>query len=1318
MVELKNTFLAGKMNKDVDSRMMPEGEYRDALNIKVSSSQGSDVGAVENMLSNEALTVLSLGSTVNTIGAFFDNSADMIYWFVTSNTGDYVIEYNTITDTPTIILTDTSAGVLNFSTNNLITGVGVVVDSDNDRRILVWTDDLNPIRSVNIATAKTYAANGFNSQQISLLKRPPLAPPTLTLATTVSEEENNLAERFLRFSHRYRYADGEVSALSPFTETAFLPGNFRYDYSISSNESMVNQFNQAQIGFNTGVAEVVAIDIVVKESNSNAVYLVESFDKDEESWADNTTQSFTFTNNKIYTALAADQLKRLYDAVPLNAKALEIIGNRIVLGNYTEGYNITTAGGAKIKIDFSLDISSTAVISGSPSQTMKSNRDYEIGIVYLDDDGRMSTVLTSPTNTDYIENIDCDKANKLRVTIVNEPPSWATRYRFFLKQTRTDYEVIVPSIFYQDGVYVWLKIEADERNKFDVGDFLYIKSDSSQILASPVQTRVLEIVDQPVNFLDESITATVEQLEGTYFKIKPNGFRLNETDFQTYSFTGYAFRSRATDNNFSIASGASGTYFEQPIYYGSVGLDDITITGTYTGTTDIRYQIDINAVGVPDSFRWSSDDGATWSADIAITGAAQSFDAGLSVTFGATTGHDLSDNWIVSAKAVDVTNEWNKSGSADGSPGSLKRRAIVAYVGKPLPDETIKAGANITIDYDDTISDSGVSDTISFNQTFVSTGNYANIEEWFFGDNILASLTYPTTIDKIVFRRGTQFNNSPPERVEIDGRYTGAIPDNPMIMCISSSANYSGSPSIRVNTAMTILELNNNVILETIPVNLDESLFYEIGRTYDITGGFHQGFDVSDQNQTGVQNAIILLPVFNAFSWGNGFESYRIKDRFNEKSMLIDTRPSLDIENYRQNKRIADLTYSKPFEQSTNFNGLNEFNLATANFLSMDDRYGSIQKLFSAETNLEVYQEDKVHNVLFNKDVLFDADGNGSIRETTNVLGNTPIPWTGEYGISTHPESFAFYGNMRYWSDARRGALLRRSQDGITEITSGLKDFLRDAFRANPSTRKFGAYDLHDKEYVFYDAGQFTVGYNESVKGFPSFYSFQPQWMGSLNNEFYSFQNGQLYRHYDENNAVRNNFYGINYDSTLKLIVNQGPSDIKVVKSVVLEGNKAWGLTIKSYLNDETVDVTQSTLTLSEFQNKEGKFYGYVRRNEIAGDLTAKNAYGIGVVDSISVLTVGTGTELPTSLAIGDEVYNGSGTLIGTITSVDRVSNNIVLSSVAGLATTEFIYGLKDARVEGSEIRGYNFEVDLVDDTNTRTELFAMGSNVFKSWPS
>ena len=59
MPEIKNTFLGGKMNKDLDERLIPKNEYRNALNVEVSTSQGDDVGSLQNTWGNTAHSNLS-----------------------------------------------------------------------------------------------------------------------------------------------------------------------------------------------------------------------------------------------------------------------------------------------------------------------------------------------------------------------------------------------------------------------------------------------------------------------------------------------------------------------------------------------------------------------------------------------------------------------------------------------------------------------------------------------------------------------------------------------------------------------------------------------------------------------------------------------------------------------------------------------------------------------------------------------------------------------------------------------------------------------------------------------------------------------------------------------------------------------------------------------------------------------------------------------------------------------------------------------------------------------------------------------------------
>ena len=110
----------------------------------------------------------------------------------------------------------------------------------------------------------------------------------------------------------------------------------------------------------------------------------------------------------------------------------------------------------------------------------------------------------------------------------------------------------------------------------------------------------------------------------------------------------------------------------------------------------------------------------------------------------------------------------------------------------------------------------------------------------------------------------------------------------------------------------------------------------------------------------------------------------------------------------------------------------------------LDPRYGAIQKLYTTDTNLIIFQEDKVSNALVDKDAIYSADGNQTLTSTQLVLGQIN-QYSGEYGISDNPESFAFKGYRMYFSDKNRGAMLRLSRDGITEISSyGMRDYFRD----------------------------------------------------------------------------------------------------------------------------------------------------------------------------------------------------------------------------------------------------------------------------------
>jgi hypothetical protein len=88
MSEIKKQFTGGKMNKDVDERLVPTGEYRDAMNIQVSTSEGSDVGTIQNVLGNIpgcADFNSAIGDDAFTVGSISDEKNDTLYWLISGN---------------------------------------------------------------------------------------------------------------------------------------------------------------------------------------------------------------------------------------------------------------------------------------------------------------------------------------------------------------------------------------------------------------------------------------------------------------------------------------------------------------------------------------------------------------------------------------------------------------------------------------------------------------------------------------------------------------------------------------------------------------------------------------------------------------------------------------------------------------------------------------------------------------------------------------------------------------------------------------------------------------------------------------------------------------------------------------------------------------------------------------------------------------------------------------------------------------------------------------------------------------------------------
>jgi hypothetical protein len=224
MAQIVNNFIKGRMNKDLDDRLIPNGEYRNALNTQVSKSEGSNVGALENALGNglvstaDFATITSV-SDLKSIGVLTDENSDSVFVFLTNNTTSayiesgtgskhFIFQYNTLTDTASQLVT---GAFLNFSQLNPITGINLI------ENLLFFTDNRNQPRKINIDDAKTFSAGAAskpfysNEDQISVAKYNPFQP--IDLWRESPDTANSFETTMFDVSSEF-YPDGGTALLN------------------------------------------------------------------------------------------------------------------------------------------------------------------------------------------------------------------------------------------------------------------------------------------------------------------------------------------------------------------------------------------------------------------------------------------------------------------------------------------------------------------------------------------------------------------------------------------------------------------------------------------------------------------------------------------------------------------------------------------------------------------------------------------------------------------------------------------------------------------------------------------------------------------------------------------------------------------------------------------------------------------------------------------------------------------------------------------------------------------------------------------------
>ena len=237
-----------------------------------------------------------------------------------------------------------------------------------------------------------------------------------------------------------------------------------------------------------------------------------------------------------------------------------------------------------------------------------------------------------------------------------------------------------------------------------------------------------------------------------------------------------------------------------------------------------------------------------------------------------------------------------------------------------------------------------------------------------------------------------------------------------------------------------------------------------------------------------------------------------------------------------------------------------------------------------------------------------------------------------------------------------------------------------------------------------------TITFDELNNGWTSFHSYEPDWMTRLGNRFYTFSGGNLYIHDD---GARTSFYNQKYGCYVEFAVNEGPSDIKIFKNLKLETNNSnWVATVNT-------DLESGTVPAGKFIDKEGFKHAYIRR--LSSDTLNFNELsiqGLGNLQEIPTANRYRFTDnIPNQISESDVLYfnDGSTKIVGAISTI---TDNIITTSTSTNTPSvgNFCFIAKNPEAESFGLRGYFAKVKLTNDSNSFVELFAVDSEVVKSY--
>lgn len=1114
-IEKKN--FTGGLNSDVEDRLIPAGDYRFALNIRASKSDGASQGAIENTKGNTVVFV-NLPDGLNKVIGALDNTRDnTIIYCVWNDLGEHsIFEYNATTSVVSLLL---RTPLLNFKHNKYINDATIIGES------FFFNDRVNPPRSINIERARTDTyPTPFLEEFMNIIVKAPGFSPEVEMRNGDATNDiatNNIRNRLFQFRYKWVYLDNEQSAWSPISkialpidETFYRPAGY---YPMHLN-------NHINVKVDLGNNYVKRVKIAVREGNSGDFLLTEDFDKDKagfslpfpDSW------DYEFYNDEVLLPIDNDGNSgmRLFDNVPQLADSMsQIDGNKVAFGGITEGYD-------PVDVDMDIDLNlSNSGTSNAPTVSFPiasaQGSDASQGLAPYNYCWQDENEILSKYRHIGVRKYVIIKGQTQFNANHNASPYYTFGYGVARIYTSPlgyypgQYGPHSPSIgtwWAQGGFLDWdrhalapnpnavhdraLRIhhKATEKGPKE-GDWGVNGSVLNEVIFNPTNgagTRyVLKVVlDYLLLGTHNDKTPVAKTIRLQYVT------EANDTAFDVAS----AFRQKLDDLGTLHEGFVDIRFKHSQVFNGGWSFGTNAEISSNSALLRIKGEAYVTADKITGTDSWVRTAGPdtpaarSMSTEVKVYGA-WTLENNKTLKSGATHGFGI----------VYYDNE-NRSGLTNVSKVMGERKVYVPFFSDrsiwwsqvPNPVEpiiTIKHLApswakryQIVYTGNQTISNiPGVSGYKGFIQFQLKLINDNDVP----GENAVGAINASLANLK-------DFSEVVPEDVELS--YTFIKGDRMRFITkpIWSNASapeylweYKDVEVISYDSTSRVIQfkdpgmpVDNNMLVEiyTPKKDSEDPVYREIGECHQIIDRMHMGNDV---NQSAFEPAkVVLYDVGDVYlryrtsPVNSLIESYSYSD-FYTSNVWDKGRPNIVDNDITKTKRISTIRFSNNYVPETNINGLSQFD--DFDFNQYDDQYGEIQRMYAANKDLIVFQNLKVGRVRIGQTTLYGNEGTAiaALKSQDKVLSDI-VYMSGEYGIGRNPESFAVYGNRQYFVDAARGAVLRLGGDGLTPISeygmhNYFTDTLTDVIDGGGDFKLFGEYDMRFDEYVISIQGDITL---------------------------------------------------------------------------------------------------------------------------------------------------------------------------------------------------------------------------------------------------